>query len=129
MVEPSMSGGLVMTGRKAAAFPFLPLMVLLAFFSSGGPARAAHNSESDLGSICGDCHNLNPMLTDNNTSFIHVSARTLPQMRTANGGVSPGNYSPTGKKFGCTFCHNDALRTIQGKAKPWWNPQRSEDGS
>jgi predicted CxxxxCH...CXXCH cytochrome family protein len=98
-------------------------MVLLAFFSSGGTAGAAHNSESDLGSICGDCHNLNPMLADNNTSFIHVSARTLPQMRSANGGVSPGNYSPTGKKFGCTFCHNDALRTIQGKAmKDSFNP-------
>ncbi|MHB8783293.1 MAG: CxxxxCH/CxxCH domain c-type cytochrome, partial [Desulfobacteria bacterium] len=112
-----------MTGRKAVAFPFLALMVLSAFFSSGGTAWAAHSGESDLASICYDCHTLNAMLADNNTSFINSSARTLPQMRSVNGGVSPGNYSPTGKKFGCTFCHNDALRTIQGKAmKDAFNP-------
>jgi predicted CxxxxCH...CXXCH cytochrome family protein len=105
-----------MTGRPAVAVPFLALMVLSALFSAGGTAWASHSTESDLSSICYDCHTLNAMIADNNTSFINSSARTLPQMRSVNGGVSPGNYSPTGKKFGCTFCHNDALRTIQGKA-------------
>ncbi len=105
-----------MTGRKAVTFLFLASMILSAFLLPGGAAWAAHSGESDLASICYDCHTLNAQLADNNTSFINVSSRTLPQMRSTNGGVSPGNYSPTGKKFGCTYCHNDAQRTIQGKA-------------
>ena len=112
-----------MTGRKAAASPFLALMILSALLASGGAAWASHSGQSNLADICYDCHTLAGMQADNNTSFINSSARTLPQMRSVNGGVSPGNYSPTGRKFGCTFCHNDTMRTILGMPmKDAFNP-------
>jgi len=77
--------------------------ILLPFPRNG--MAVLHNEQPDLVNICNDCHTLNSLLQESNTSLIRAGVRTLPTMKSKNGGAQPA-------AFGCTFCHwNDGRST------------------
>ncbi|HWR96904.1 MAG TPA: CxxxxCH/CxxCH domain-containing protein [Candidatus Methanoperedens sp.] len=79
------------------------VLLALAWLLAGAvrPAAAFHFVQEGLG--CYACHTLDEAEGDPNTSFINRTSRTMIEMKSANGGVTP-------EQFACTYCHNIGSR-------------------
>ena len=72
------------------------------------PNNTYWNTVEPSGSGCYGCHSLDPAEGEPGTSYIMESSRTLPGLKTANGGVVPAN-------LGCTYCHNRSTASAKMK--------------
>ncbi|HEY3320141.1 MAG TPA: CxxxxCH/CxxCH domain-containing protein, partial [Planctomycetota bacterium] len=98
------------------------LGVLSAFFPNA--AFAKHNLYPET-TNCNPCHVMQAVLAEDNTAYLRAGARSLPNMKTINGGKAPSMKATSGPKgVGCTFCHfsngsttrmKDVLEQFNGK--------------
>jgi predicted CxxxxCH...CXXCH cytochrome family protein len=79
-------------------------------FPRDASALIKHNNYNDL-ATCDDCHAMSSTLVEDNTSYLRVNVRSLPNMKALNGNRPPSWKQTSGaKSVGCTFCHYNTGR-------------------
>ena len=114
--------------RSATSGALVVAIALTAGLTS--PAGAVPHADDPLntywgsvepgGNGCSSCHTLKSSEVAPDTSYIIAASRTFPEMKSANGGVTPNN-------LGCTYCHNRMTGSAKMKgALMHFSGQRSQ---